>query len=180
MQVTLIKFLIIKQKSYPFIFSAFRFFWIKSKFIEEDLRVIDQEKTIKLELLATFDMFDVRSVRNCFQTYPFFDNSTELDGYLFYHKEGSYTAGETPLVLWLFPFMIDELFDEYQVNQCYFVARPENYTNYMTFIDEFNEKMQLRKKKPLPQRSESMDANNEGSEDEMQAMIDLEMTGGDV
>lgn len=32
-----------------------------------------------------------------------------LDGLLFYHRDGQYTKGRTPLVTWLKPFMLTEL-----------------------------------------------------------------------
>ena len=32
-----------------------------------------------------------------------------LDGLLFYHKNGHYTPGSCPLVLWLKPFMLPDI-----------------------------------------------------------------------
>lgn len=37
------------------------------------------------------------------------ENSAELDGLLFYHREGHYTRGRTPLVTWLKPYMLSEV-----------------------------------------------------------------------
>lgn len=162
--------------------SSFRFFWLKSKFIEDDLKIIDTETDLKLELLSTYDFSDKLAIKCCFQTFPIISNDTELDGYLFYHKEGSYTAGETPLVLWLFPFMVDELFNDYHVNPCYNSARPENYTTYLDFIEEFNRKFKQRGKK-RSKKDEHMEVTESSIDeefDERQAMIDLEMTGNDV
>lgn len=165
--------------------ASFRFFWLKSKFEEEDLRITDSEKNIKFDLIMTYDFLDSSAVRSCFQDYPIFSNAkAELDGFLFYHKDASYTAGQTPLVLWLFPFMVDELF-EIKVNPCYHATRPDNYTNYLDYIKEFDIKMKQRKGKKQRNTSDSMehemtDATNDDSRDEMQAMIELEMTGNDV
>lgn len=36
-------------------------------------------------------------------------NLYPLDGLLFYHKDGQYTKGRTPLVTWLKPFMLPEV-----------------------------------------------------------------------
>lgn len=43
-------------------------------------------------------------------TLPLFKNDTPiLDGLLFYHKFAHYTSGVTPLVGWLYPFMVNEV-----------------------------------------------------------------------
>lgn len=43
-------------------------------------------------------------------TYPQFEgNVPTLDGLLFYHKMAHYVSGETPLVGWLFPYMVHEV-----------------------------------------------------------------------
>lgn len=158
--------------------TSFRFFWLKSRFVEDNPQVTEKESTLTLALVSTFDMSDSFSCRACFQKSSHFPEDTELDGFLFYHKDCSYTAGQTPLVLWLFPFMVDELFDEYQINSRY--IRPENYTNYLDFIKDFDEKL-LKKKKPNQKATaEPMDAHDDDSRDETQAMIDLEMAGDDV
>lgn len=170
--------------------AAFRFFWLSSKFTEEDIKTTDTNEGLHLRLLRSYDFSDTFSIRTCFQTYPIFTDGTDLDGYLFYHKEGSYTVGESPLVLWLFPFMIDELFDTYRVNPCYHSSKPDSYTNYIDFITEFESK-QCQKKKHFSKKKakieyETMDLNevNEQSFDDsqnvMQTMIELEMTGNDA
>ncbi len=58
----------------------------------------------------------------------------ELDGLLFYHKQGHYFHGATPLVGWLKPFMLPEVIG---------VAVPEamrSTTLAREFIDEFNQR----------------------------------------
>ena len=168
--------------------AAFRFFWMKSKFEEDDIKTTGDDKNLQLKLLQHYDFLDHYAMKTCFQTYPMFDDDTELDGFLFYHKEGSYTAGETPLVLWLFPFMVDELFDTYRVNSSYHSLKPENYTNYLDFIKDFDEKLKSRQKKKhfnkkkVETEHDIMDLKEssfDDSRDEMQAMIDLEMTGNE-
>jgi len=37
------------------------------------------------------------------------DELHPLDGFLFYHRDASYTYGQTPLVTWLKPFMLSEV-----------------------------------------------------------------------
>lgn len=166
--------------------AAFRFFWLKSKFVEDGLKALGNEEA--LDLVPTYDLCDHFDARKCFETFPIFPDGTELDGYLFYHKEGSYTAGETPLVLWLFPFMIDELLQNFKTHPSYLLTRPSSYTNYLDFIKEFDENMaNRRKKKTGTKKSESMEHEpiNESGDlevgwDEIQGMIELEMTGNDV
>lgn len=164
--------------------SAFRFFWLKSKFLEDDLKIIDKENNLTLDLIMSYDFSDCLSVNILFQTYPIFSDGTDLDGYLFYHKEGSYTAGVTPIVLWLFPFMVEELFDHVKVNPIYISNRPKTYTNYLDYIREFDEKLKKRRGKKSDSRaSESMEVNDietDDGRDEMQEMIELEITGNDV
>lgn len=165
--------------------SAFRFFWLKSKFEENDLKVTNKENDLSLELIPCYELTDEFAVQTLFQTHPVFDDGTELDGVLYYHKECSYTAGETPLVLWLFAFMIEELFDNIQVHPHYKSQRPATYTNYLDYIKYFDENLRKRKKKRLSSTSESMEHEPvidsiEDGEDEMQRMIELEMTGNDV
>lgn len=64
--------------------ASFRFYWLKSRFLEEDLRIVDDESNLSLRLLETYDFSDPSSVNLCFQTYPLF--TCETDGFLFYHK----------------------------------------------------------------------------------------------
>ncbi|CRK92760.1 CLUMA_CG006274, isoform B [Clunio marinus] len=123
----------------------FRLFWIKSKFLEDELHVLNDGKQLKLELLSNYDFSDPHTIKLVFETYAPFKDGAELDGYLFYHKEclpieGSYTAGETPLVLWLFPFMVNELFESFKVHEFYYSQRPENYTNHLLSIEEYFKK----------------------------------------
>lgn len=168
--------------------ASFRFFWLKSKFDEDCIRTTDSDSKLQLQLLNNYDFNDPYAIRTCFQTHPLFKEGAELDGYLFYHKDGLYTAGSTPLVLWLFPFMVDELFDTYKVDPFYHSEKPEAYSNYLDFIREFDEQLKNRKKKvtskiKVEAEQETMDvieSSFDESRDEMQAMIELEMTGNDV
>lgn len=168
--------------------AEFRFFWMKSKFLEDDLKITDDQKNLKLNLLVSYPYTDPYAVSVCFKTPPLFADGAALDGFLFYHKEGSYTSGETPVVLWLFPFMIPELFEGVKVNE-YCEVRPANYTNYLNYIAEFNAKLEKKKNRGKGRKStEAMEHEPSGepkeeedeSRDEMQAMIELEMSGNDV
>lgn len=171
--------------------TAFRRFWIKSKFIEDEIRSYDT--TIKLKTILDFDFTNSHSIYEVFQKYPMFDDGGKLDGFLFYHKESSYTYGETPLVLWLFPFMIDEVLTMFRVNPKYNHDKPLNYTNYLDYIKEFNEKLKKKKNRKgqksqkmevevskIPHKKVDEDFTEEINEDEMEKIINLEKFGGDV
>lgn len=163
--------------------TEFRRYWIQSKIDEDELRVFDG---CKLELIKAHDFVDTQSVYECFQTAPIFNDGTELDGYLFYHKESSYTIGETPLVLWLFPFMVDEVLTMFHVHPSYNSLKPLDYTNYLDYIKTFNEKLSKKRQKSKNKKtaelmecevSKPSEVDLDESVDEMQRMIDLEKYG---
>ena len=153
---------------------AFRNYWMKSKFAEDELRLDD---TLKLKLLETFDFSDSPCITSCYNKHPFFEDGEEIDGFLYYHKEGSYTSGETPLVLWLFPFMVEELMD-FKVHSFYNTLKSDTYTDYKKFIYDFE---QNRKKRGRRSRTSEMEVetseNTEFEIDPVQQSIDLERFG---
>lgn len=68
---------------------------------------------------------------------------------LFYHSEGYYTPGSTPLVVWLKLFMIPEALGV-EISMKYFQTKPSSYVNMNQYIVEFEErkkKGKFRKKK---------------------------------
>ncbi|XP_070494417.1 snurportin-1 [Chironomus tepperi] len=164
--------------------TAFRSYWIKNKFIEDDLKIYESsEKCSKLQLIEMIDFADSNMIQKCFQTFPLFEDNKELDGFLFYHKEASYTFGQTPLVLWLFGFMIEEVLPMFRVHQHYNEQKPENYISYLDYICDFNIQLKIKRRRYRNRiEKENMDVedieNNEEQEpDEMQKMINLEKYG---
>lgn len=74
----------------------FRSFWIRNKFQED---MIEAQGNIALKVLNSYDFGDSHQIHQCFNTYPLFPDDIELDGFLFYHKEGCYVCeDENPLV----------------------------------------------------------------------------------
>lgn len=68
--------------------------------------------------------------------YPYFqDNCPRIDGILFYHSETHYTSGRTPLVGWLKPYMLPDLFG-IQINSEYYSEKPEGYVTFTQFMSE--------------------------------------------
>lgn len=67
----------------------------------------------------------------CDKAFDYLENFSinfTLDGFLFYHKEGHYTYGVTPLVTWLKAYMLPEIFN---INlPDLFYEKPDDYTNF--------------------------------------------------
>ena len=59
----------------------------------------------------------------------------QLDGLLFYHKETHYTFGDTPLVLWLKPYMLPEALG-ITVPQPYIDLAPPSYMDFASFREK--------------------------------------------
>lgn len=64
-----------------------------------------------------------------------------LDGLLFYHRDGQYTKGRTPLVTWLKPFMLPEVLGIFIPPP--FDEKPDGYIDYKVYIR--NSKVRKRK-----------------------------------
>ncbi|ELT88614.1 hypothetical protein CAPTEDRAFT_106937 [Capitella teleta] len=62
------------------------------------------------------------------------DMNVELDGLLFYHKRTHYTIGPTPLVLWLKPYMLQELFGV-KVGEKHLQNVPSSYRNFQQHVN---------------------------------------------
>lgn len=127
---------------------SFRFYWIQSKIVEEDLPVVDQHNDYSLSPLNTYDCADELQIELCLSNFPMWENNQPpLDGLLFYHKESSYVHGTTPLVGWMLAFMVPEILHSASVNTEYLCDRPIDYTNYLDFINKFDADALLRKKR---------------------------------
>lgn len=164
--------------------AEFRFYWISSRIEEDRLNEISDQNQHAFQLIANCDCGDVIAMNSFLTRYPLWkDNCPELDGFLFYHKESSYVYGKTPLVLWLFAFMIPEVFNVPDLNENYLNQKPDNYTNYLDFINEFNDLAKSRRsRKSMDKDTEKMDEElfdeciNRTIEDETK---ELELSGND-
>ncbi|XP_073839306.1 snurportin-1 [Musca autumnalis] len=129
--------------------AQFRFFWLKSKFEEfedeADERGSNVENFKKFSLLNSCDIANDVLTAQTLQTFPLWpDNIPELDGFLFYHKDASYTCGPTPLVCWLFPFMIQDVL-QMSVNSSY--VPPPNYSSPWLYMEEFDKDLARKRQK---------------------------------
>lgn len=126
--------------------TTFRFYWINNKFDEDQWKGSDN---VELKILPHSDCMNNEEMLNCFHSASSYCGESGLDGFLFYHKLSTYIHGpkSTPLVLWTFPYMINEVFDEFTNLRIFESTKPEDYKNYMDFIQEFNSKMNMKKKR---------------------------------
>lgn len=120
--------------------AEFRFYFTKSKFEEYDHRSAAKGNEYSFNYIERADFERPEEVERLFNRYPMWEgNKPQLDGFLLYHKLASYTHGSTPLVGWLYPYMVPEQLG-YDVHPKYMEQKPENYTNCLEFMAAFDEK----------------------------------------
>ncbi|XP_015594471.1 snurportin-1 [Cephus cinctus] len=109
--------------------TEFRFFWLKSQLNE--IQELKEQNTLR----NTYPIIPLPNTSCDSNIYEFLTSLSTLpplDGLLFYHREGHYTKGRTPLVTWLKPFMLPEVlgvlvpppFDE----------KPEGYIDFKHYV----------------------------------------------
>lgn len=147
--------------------TSFRFYWTKSRIEEwEENGNFD----VRFHAPNFYDMSKDVDVTHCFQKFPFWEDM-ELDAFMFYHKESSYTCGVTPLVGWLYPFMIEEILG-YPVNDGYEALKPEGYIDASGYMVSFDE--QLKEKRKARSRRKKVDVEMEEC-GEMDKTVEFEM-----
>lgn len=125
-----------------------RFYFVQSKIEEDNLSVISARNEYAFRALPTIDCANICDVEHFLSTYPIWDNNTPaLDGFLFYHKESIYVQGKTPLVCWLFPFMIPDMLPVEGINCNYMKDKPIDYIDHWTYISNFDRSQELKQKK---------------------------------
>lgn len=90
----------------------FRFFWLTSKFKEVEDGKVDIDKNTNN---SSYNFKQIEYVKCNNEVLINFLNSYDVgkdnvDGLLFYHRTNHYTFGTTPLVLWLKPKMLNDMF----------------------------------------------------------------------
>lgn len=152
--------------------AEFRFFWLESQQHESNFDQITEHHEHPFRVIEKVSCDNELAFNRLFATFPIWpNNQPELDGFLFYHKEASYVHGKTPLVGWLFAFMIPELFNVPCFNENYFNERPANYINYTTYMEKFDDdlgkKRKMRRSK-VHSEAQHMDEEQESIVDEIQ------------
>lgn len=162
----------------------FRFFWLRSRFDEHgELSERNNRNEKPFKLLEYYDFEDASAVDQALQRYPQWEaNQPQLDGLLFYHKEASYTCGSTPLVCWLFPFMLPDVLN-LPVHSGY--EAPDDYlpSAALQYMDEFDRKLlaqrqqQKKSSKAIETVKEpaavAVDANAMDEDDELEEFAEL-------
>lgn len=92
------------------------------------------------------------------ENFQFFPKNVYLDGINFYYSESLYIPGNTPLVLWLNPFMIPEVLGK-QVND-QLAQKPLDYVNIFEYCQQLKKKKRNTKKRRKNLQSEQMEIDN--------------------
>ncbi|CAH0724767.1 unnamed protein product, partial [Brenthis ino] len=136
--------------------TEFRQYWMKTQLEDfPDTKTINKKNKVIIKILPMMPCTD-DFLTFLLSTYPQFENNTPpLDGLLFYHKKAHYVAGETPLVGWLYPYMIPEVLGTgIKLNPCYMLEMPEGYVNQADFIQKFEAKLAKKKERRSSQANE--------------------------
>lgn len=123
--------------------AEFRFYWLESKLKETPgLNLKSSQNWFPFVELKTHlgDRETLHRILN--SELPF---KTDLDGVLFFHKEGHYILGATPIVTWLKPFMIPEVFGV-PVPESFYKDKPESYLSFESFAKSEMEKINKKEK----------------------------------
>lgn len=152
-----------------------RFFWIRSRFNGDEFGEVQNKNDAVFKFVQSVDCGDMSSMSEMLGTFPMYElNVPELDGLLFYHKESSYVHGKTPLVGWLFPFMVPEVLGIDSVHPNWLALRPDSYVDAKTYISEFDAAL---KRKSSRRKGREMEVDDELDANEMEADLYLERTG---
>lgn len=108
--------------------AEFRHFWLNSK-LEETVGLSTQSKLNQYPILSLPNIFCNGNLTNFLQN---LSPSLPLDGILFYHREGFYMNGRSPLVTWLKPFMMSEVLGisvPFELDE-----KPDGYIDFRQYI----------------------------------------------
>lgn len=109
--------------------TEFRFFWLRSQLHE--IEALQERNTY----CNTFPILPLPNIDCSIDISDALSNLPELpklDGFLFYHKQGQYTKGRTPLVTWLKSFMLLEVLGIFPPPL--FEEKPDGYIDFRHFI----------------------------------------------
>ncbi|CAG9581295.1 unnamed protein product [Danaus chrysippus] len=143
--------------------TEFRQYWMKTQLEDfPDTKTINKKNKVIIKLLPMMPC-TTHFLSFLLSTYPQFeDNNPPLDGLLFYHKRAHYVAGETPLVGWLYPYMIPEVLGEdITMHPGYMSEKPDDYVNQAEFIKQFEEKLSKKYRRSTQTNEMEIESNNE-------------------
>ncbi|XP_050537420.1 snurportin-1 isoform X2 [Daktulosphaira vitifoliae] len=138
--------------------AEFRFYFIQSKLSEiPGIDKTSMKNAYPFELaprMLARDFYPLLLEKN-----DFFSENVQLDGINFYYPESLYTPGDTPLVLWLKPFMIPEVLQKPVNDQLIYLQKPLNYINIFEYIQNPEKKIKKNRKKKNSFNSDKMDVD---------------------
>ncbi|CAL1544975.1 unnamed protein product [Lymnaea stagnalis] len=141
--------------------TEFRFYWLHEKLKEtQSLQVASSTNPYKFIGLPGF---------RCIQediSLAVTSAEFEIDGVLFYHKRTHYTFGSTPLVVWLKPYMLQEILGivvpDHQM--CHMPNDYSNYADHMKKVVEDKERDQKKREERRGRRRKVANKNNSSME----------------
>ncbi|KAH9487914.1 hypothetical protein Btru_067438 [Bulinus truncatus] len=113
--------------------TEFRFYWMHEKL--KECQALSESSNSN-----PYKFIGLPSFRCCQEDISFAVSSAQfqIDGLLFYHKRTHYTFGSTPLVVWLKPYMLQEILGitvpDHQMTQM-----PKDYSNYADHMKKVEE-----------------------------------------
>ncbi|XP_053988276.1 snurportin-1 [Hylaeus anthracinus] len=120
--------------------TEFRLFWLKSQ-LEERKEL--QERNIHVNTFPILPLPHISCNTDIGSELANLSHLHPLDGLLFYHRDGQYTKGRTPLVTWLKPFMLPEVLGIHL--PALLDEKPDGYIDFRYYI--LNSKAKKRKEK---------------------------------
>lgn len=119
--------------------TEFRFFWLQSKLNDIEELGMETSNNKYVFSYVPHHVCDFSIIKELFCDM----HEPPVDGILFYHREGSYTSGDTPLVGWLKPFMLPEIL-KIPVSPEYMEMKPDKYVNLTQHIAYAKNKREIR------------------------------------
>lgn len=93
--------------------ASFRSFWLQSRYNEnkEKLQTLSSKNESRFFCLQTYSASN-KEIYEALHNDPLIRNyNLQLDGLLFFHSAGPYVPGANPLVLWIKPDKVNQVFD---------------------------------------------------------------------
>ena len=118
--------------------TEFRFYWLKSQLQE---RKELQERDTRLNTFPILSLPNISCNTDISSALTDITDLHPLDGLLFYHRDGQYTKGRTPLVTWVKPFMLPEVLGIFVPSPL--DEKPDGYIDYRYYI--LNSRVKKRK-----------------------------------
>ncbi|VDP49006.1 unnamed protein product [Schistosoma mattheei] len=141
--------------------------WLEN-YLKQQIEEYNESDPVAFHILPSYEC-DVGSMQDAFSSIPSYESTKDvsllivgstlfttsrvlrlslrvkhnllIDGVLFYHKDVNYEPGATPLVSWLKPYMLPEWFPEINYHSDFMKDIPDDYTDYINGIQQYEAKM---------------------------------------